>query len=454
MFRAESIPGSPRERRSTTGEHIRTWGASLYSTSSAELEQPGWRKLSRDCCVSTSISSSGWLALATPVEVRLYPADHRNRKIKLDITIKPKLRSKEEIRSVSLSEDLLTLVTHRRLIVYEYRVPGRVEEYLVHDRLFDQRQDYGLNPTVTDGRKGRKHKASRTHDQDETWIPKSVSVIQIGSTSALIAVGGEGVNGVKLYRYSYHTGWNPQGDPCNLKCLRNNGSVRLVGFSPCRYNRANRFMVFGVTTSNRVHCWDMRTRPSGSLSIESDWDIDCTARTNEPPHRGEITSASIFLSPASRPYIFCTVNQKNGSQLLRSFVAPIAFGQSSEESRWQTLESVMDREVLSGAATANGLFLVAVEAGKLKLLTLQGVYGGLTCLARTQDAPLSLAGLAISVKVEEIEEDIKVTAIDGRGKIVFATFRVKGMPAPEAPPVEIPPVFEAGSPDIGELASS
>jgi hypothetical protein len=102
----------------------------------------------------------------------------KSRQIPLHVELSIPLGKKEEIRGVALTEDLLAVITHMQLLVYD--------EY--------SRE----TPNLV--------KAQRV-DQDECWIPRSVSISQSGSPSidriatASVAVGGEGESGVKLFRY-------------------------------------------------------------------------------------------------------------------------------------------------------------------------------------------------------------------------------------------------------------
>jgi hypothetical protein len=103
---------------------------------------------------------------------------NKSRQIPLHVELSIALGKEEEIRGVALTEDLLAVITHEQLLVYD--------EY--------SRE----TPNLV--------KAQRV-DQDECWIPRSVSISQSGSPSidriatASVAVGGEGESGVKLFRY-------------------------------------------------------------------------------------------------------------------------------------------------------------------------------------------------------------------------------------------------------------
>ena len=127
----------------------------------------------------------------------------------------------------------------------------------------------------------------RVIDQDETWTPKSVSILQSGSVgsrsgaTAWIAVGGEGQTGVKVFKYSYGNCWGSNSDRVILQCPHNSDAFKFVGFSPARLNTIERVMVYGVTTGNRVHCWEIRERQSGMQDNRPFWSIDSNKTPSE-----------------------------------------------------------------------------------------------------------------------------------------------------------------------------
>lgn len=230
-------------------ERFQLLSASLHSASKTRLQRERRRLPIRDndAFISTAIAPNGWTVAATPTEIRLYDVEKqdRTREIKLYTSFRIKSLSKSEsIRAVAISEDLLAVVTRSRLIVYEYLEPGDVENNVLEDVRIDQKA---------------------------TWNPRSVSILQVGSSipdqsaAAWVAVGGEGVNSVKLYQYSRKTCWNiPHDYSSTLRYPRNTGLVNSVGFST--FVRNNYFVVSAVTSDNRVVCWKVRSCEAGKLS--------------------------------------------------------------------------------------------------------------------------------------------------------------------------------------------
>lgn len=181
MMSISSSSSYPSARRSSSAvETFPIFTASLGNCTETHLQRSGQRFLRRTHDVATSISPSGWVAACSAKQVRLYNVGSANksRQIPLHVELSIPLGKKEEIRSVALTEDLLAVITHMQLLVYD--------EY--------SRE----TPNLV--------KAQRV-DQDECWIPRSVSISQSGSPSidriatASVAVGGEGESGVKLFRY-------------------------------------------------------------------------------------------------------------------------------------------------------------------------------------------------------------------------------------------------------------
>ncbi|KAL5406175.1 hypothetical protein PMIN06_007259 [Paraphaeosphaeria minitans] len=133
---------------------------------------------------------------------------------------------------------------------------------------------------------------------------------------------------------------------------------------------------------------------------------------------------------------------------MRSFIAPLG----APVSRWRSLPgNTTGRQSLSAAATRNGRFLVVVEDGALKLLTLRGAFGGgLTCSDRTVEWASSLKETAkdmcaISLSVKESLGCIEITGVDGRGHVFSARASVPGMP------VTAPPSLTIGGFTMAEL---
>lgn len=261
-----SSSGRSAERRSLNfSEHFKSFIASLSSQSDTRLQRPGQRLMPTADDIATSISPSGWVATSSSKQIRLYNVTEANksRDISSKVTLLINLLSKHEgIRAIALSEDLLAVITHRRLLVYdEYKLASDLS-----NNLFD----------------------TRYVDNEQCWTPKSVSITQTGTAamgegaSASIAVGGEGENGVKVFRYTYKNGWNAESDRMILKCPRNNGAVKIVGFSPCRSNAIHGPMAFALTTGNQLYCWLLgRSTKAGVQTMQPAWHVDCNSTSNQ-----------------------------------------------------------------------------------------------------------------------------------------------------------------------------
>jgi hypothetical protein len=159
-----------------------------------------------------------------------------------------------------LSEDILAVVTHERLLVYnEYRTSIDLKRNQIEERRISPNQ---------------------------TWTPRSVAISQMGTGEgalASIAVGGEGESGVKVFKLCRSTtGWVVQSDRSILNCRHNNGAIKVVGFSPCRKDAIHGSMVFALTTGNNLYCWAVgRIWNSGLSSVDPSWHLDCNAGNNE-----------------------------------------------------------------------------------------------------------------------------------------------------------------------------
>ncbi|KAL5405362.1 hypothetical protein PMIN03_008479 [Paraphaeosphaeria minitans] len=372
-FASPGVIPTSLERQYQATERFHVLQASKGISLQTRLLQQKRRFSIRDseAFVSTAIAPNGRVAVATPSEVRLYNIECQN--LNKDVTptasVRLKLLSKgESVRAVAISDDLLAVVTHRRLMVYEYQETGNIEDNSLPEVRIDQ-------------------KAS--------WTPRSLSILQVDATdpdqsaAAWIAVGGEGVNGVRLYQYSRRPCWTALRD-CHLtlKCPRNTGLVKSVGFST--FVRMNFLFIFAVTSENQVACWSVHAQG---------------------------------LAPLGAPV-----------------------------SRWRSLPgNTTGRQSLSAAATRNGRFLVVVEDGALKLLTLRGAFGGgLTCSDRTVEWASSLKETAkdmcaISLSVKESLGCIEITGVDGRGHVFSARASVPGMP------VTAPPSLTIGGFTMAEL---
>jgi hypothetical protein len=256
--------GLPANRRySWASERFRSFAsASLGSHPETRLQRPRSLFSSSEDDVSTSISPTGWVAAATTKQVRLYNAREANKSqdIVPRVVLSPPLARQEEIRAVALSEDLLAVVTHSHLFLYEAYTSDNIANNYVQ----------------------------RPIDQNGTWTPRSVAIIQYGTASmgegatASVGVGGEGENGVKIFRYTYTTCWNAEPDWMILKCRKNNGAVKTIGFSSFRSINMHGPMAYALTTGNQLYCWTLSGRLSARIQgVEPAWHIDCNSKNNE-----------------------------------------------------------------------------------------------------------------------------------------------------------------------------
>lgn len=177
----------------------------------------------------------------------MYDVEHQDlsKSVKPYTTFRmPQLSKGETIRGVAISNDLLAVVTRRRLVIYEYLDNRNIESNYLEEVFLDLKSE---------------------------WTPRSVSILQAASSdtyqssAAWVAVGGEGVNGVKLYQYSKTSQWNTHGFRLNLRCPKNTGVIYSVGFS--KFVSMNCFVVFAVTSENRVVCWKVQASDIGQYFI-------------------------------------------------------------------------------------------------------------------------------------------------------------------------------------------
>jgi hypothetical protein len=238
--------------------------------------------------VSTAISPNGKVvAAATLTKVRIYcsrsVASTSAQGFGVCKTLDIKFVSKkEEIRAVALSDRLLAVLTYNRLIVYECEASGNAMPTAVVDE---------------------------TIDEDGKWTPKSLSISQNGegrefSTSsyiwAWIAVGGDGVNGVKLFNLIQGRHWILQrNDLPVLKCRQNTGLMKIVGFSPNQSSSPYASIVVGVTTSNDVYFWDLRQSVPGRQTRKPTWFIAGSSEPNVPVSYSE---SYFWKVTKQRPY--------------------------------------------------------------------------------------------------------------------------------------------------------
>jgi hypothetical protein len=141
--------------------------------------------------------------------------------------------------------------------------------------------------------------------------------------------------------------------------------------------------------------------------------------------------------------MFCAIDQKHGSQMLRSFIAPMEKSEDMLDdptSHWKVLpENAIGRYMHTAAVTSNGRFLVTVENGMMRLLALCGAYGGgLSCLEQPLEWRSTLKNSAkevsgVSLSVRERLAGLDIYAVDGRGHVLFVRISSPGMPV-TAPP--------------------
>ncbi|ORY10483.1 hypothetical protein BCR34DRAFT_588563 [Clohesyomyces aquaticus] len=398
--------------------------ASVGGTYQTQLEEHrGWLSaLRRQSFTSIALSPNGWVGTATANEVQLSCLEGKNltRNVGVDVRVRvePLLKgdSAETIRDIALSHNICAIVTHRRVIVYEYG-RGTIEE---EQPLFHQ-----------------------VIDEERNWTPRSVSICQRtevrrgNEISAWIAVGGEGVKGVRIFQCSYHAGWNVRSMAMVLRCPRNSGLIKSAGFTP---PNTNFLMVFGLSTTNQIWSWNLGRRvyeESANHELNAFWYFDGSSGKSELQHRGHITSCSFVISPSKSLYIFCTVNQSHGSQMERSFLVPI-----SPFSRRTKVP--IGREILCGSVTSTGSLCVAVDRDQMSLVQLKEGSGAELAsveLLRSWESPLTKTSPecpGISVMIREYEGRLEVTAVDRKGHIVRVDVHVRGLRAPQ-PPLEFGP---------------
>jgi hypothetical protein len=148
------IPTSP-ERQSYTIERFHVLQGSKGTSSQTRLLQQKRLFFLRDseAFISTAIAPNRWVAAATPSEVRLYNIECQDldNHVKPTSSVSPKLSKSESVRAVAISNDLLAIVTHLRLLVYEYQ-----EARSLDNKIFEVRID-----------------------QKASWTPRSVSILQV-----------------------------------------------------------------------------------------------------------------------------------------------------------------------------------------------------------------------------------------------------------------------------------
>ncbi len=257
---------SPAERRSSVAtERFNLFTASLNCQSETRLHRPGQRFGPATSDVATSVSPCGWVAAASTKQIRLYDTKGTNRSQTIRShtvhTIDMKSRT-EEIRDIATSHDLLAVITHTRLLVYDES---------------SRSANAPWNPVE-----------QRPVDLDQSWMPKTLSIAQTGRAHshdgiAYVAIGGEGENGVKISKYEWRGNcWNVLNDRMVLKCPRNIGSIKTVGFSPLNRNSLFGPMVFALTTGNHLYAWRLsQSYQVGIQRVQPDWQLDCNSMGNQ-----------------------------------------------------------------------------------------------------------------------------------------------------------------------------
>ncbi|EUC37213.1 hypothetical protein COCCADRAFT_86072 [Bipolaris zeicola 26-R-13] len=423
-----SSSSHPSMRRfSLAVENFPLFPASFASHAETRLHRPGQRFLSKPYDVATSVSPLGWVAVCSSKQVRLYNVRNENQSREIPLAAElsiPMSHKDEKIRDIALSEDLLAVITHRRLLVYdEYRRHGGDVPVLVKEQRIDQ---------------------------NECWTPRSVSISQKGAPSveggatASIAVGGEGTSGVKVFRYIYTQGWNVENHCTTLTCPQNNGAIKVVGFSPLWSDAVYGLMAFALSTGNHLYCWNISKQLSfkSTMRLDPIWHVDCNASSSERAFRDEISTATLIISPTGRSYILCTVDHKPGSSLPRTFIVPIDTFETNPQSLRQLIkplpDSVVGSSVLAGAVSCNGRFVVIVDKGhnevNMKLLTLRAApMGGLTSSTTgllswaVKLRATSADASRISISISEQNAALEITAVDGQGHIVCSRISVPEM---------------------------
>jgi hypothetical protein len=261
-----SSSSDPSARRASLAmDYFRVYSASSGLQSHNRLQRPRQLLAPKSHDIATSISCSGWVAACSSKQIRLYDVKgaNKSRHIQPKAVWSISMIRDEKIRGIALSEDLLAVITHNRLLVYdEYRTNSNNVPSLVKEQRIDQ---------------------------DGYWTPRSVSISQHGrpplegGATASIAVGGVGDSAVRIFRYVYTGAWNVQDDRVFLKCPQNNGAIKVVGFSPSRSDSIYGPMVFALTTGNHLYCWIVARNEGREQNRRLDpcWHLNCNARSNE-----------------------------------------------------------------------------------------------------------------------------------------------------------------------------
>lgn len=228
------------------------------------LQRPKrWNRRTSDV-IATSISPSGYLITASLKEIRTYNPKEASRcdHIPYETVFAIPLKSDDKgIKGIAVSEDLLAILTHRRLLVCDhYKTRLSLVDDLVDDRAIDQ--------------KSFKTSGSVSISQDITMAMETGAI-------ASIAVAGAGENGVKVFRYSYRNGWNTETDRMILKCPGNIGVIKSVGFSPIGRNPVYGPLIYALTANSHLYCWRVGGVPKFGLQIVNpSWHLNCNAIKN------------------------------------------------------------------------------------------------------------------------------------------------------------------------------
>lgn len=162
----------------------------------------------------------------------------------------------------------------------------------------------------------------------------------------------------------------------------------------------------------------------------------------------EISSVAIMVCPEGRPYIVCSVNHRQSSELLLSFILPLytpEYNPFRLRDMMQPLEETVGHNALSCIASQNGQFIVVVEKGSsgstVKILRVQNARGGgLFCSPRFPIWTSSLKAnsvedVGISLFIREERNTLQVMAVDRKGHVSFAKLRVMDMPEQQPSPL-------------------
>ncbi|KAH7351375.1 hypothetical protein BKA66DRAFT_575596 [Pyrenochaeta sp. MPI-SDFR-AT-0127] len=411
-------------RSSTTVDSSRVLTSSKGAEFEGRLERHRFRKPMPD--IATAISPSGWLATSSHEKVRLYNMNELRFSSSAAKKICTTIKCSNEwgkIRAIALSQDMLAIVTYTHLVVFEYAVHGGSDHILIDTKL--------INP-------------------NEAWTPQSVAIRQVDFVGPdevpffWIAVGGQGQHGVRVYKYTHRSGYGAQCDRLTLSCPGNTSPVRVVGFSQEQPTVSDSIILFGATDSNWVYCWAL-SQNSHCRTPDPNWIVNCDARKGGVPHPNAIRSVQIFLAPSMKTYLFCAIDQKHGSQTVRSFIAPLNDANGDQDILLDGCHEMscdlVGRNVLCGGVSPSGNFIALVEENIMRLLTLQPANScSLSCVSvpkplewRSSLAPTAADISGMSLLVQEEQGILKITGLDGRGTVELRSVNIQDFSPKESP---------------------